>query len=341
MTGDFIGTDDPRWLEALERLPHDVYQRPEYVGMCGRLEGAEPLAFHAKGAEGELLVPLLIRPAGEAAGRRFVDATAPYGYAAPVISAGADADALLDAFSDACRARGLVSAFLRLHPLLDFPVTRLERFGKVVHHGRVVAIDLRKSCDQLRKEIRSNHRRGIQTLVDQGFHVRIDDWSFYDAFIEAYYATMHRVSASSIYFFSRAYFDAVREELQPHVHLFAVCAPGGELAAGGIFFATSGIVQYHLGGTSDQHLHAAPSKLMFNEAMRWGHEGGLRFLHLGGGVGGREDSLFKFKAGLGSNDSTAHFHTARLIFDREAYDLLVQSRPTPPADPEFFPLYRA
>lgn len=339
MTGGFIGLDDPRWLKALETLPHDVYHRPEYVALCAREDGGEPIAFHAEHGGSELLVPLLVRPIpGDGS---FIDATAPYGYASPLTNAaGPDVDVLLDAFSEACRERGIVSVFLRLHPLLDFPLSALNRLGTVVRHGRVVAIDLRKNLEQLSKEMKGNHRRSVQTLVEQGFDVRIDDWSLFGHFIESYYETMKRVSASRSYYFSRQYFDSLQKELQPHVHFLAVCASSGEFAGGGIFFATSGIMQYHLSATVETYLAAGPSKLMLYEAMRWGQRTGHRVLHLGGGVGGREDSLFQFKARFASESSTFPVHTCRLVIRGETYDALVQSRP-PVANTDFFPLYRA
>lgn len=341
MTGGFIGLDDPRWLKALEALPHDVYHRPEYVGLCAREEGGEPVAFHAEHAGSELLVPLLMRPIAGAGDGSSIDATTPYGYASPLTNAaGPVVDVLLGAFYDACRERGIVSAFIRVHPLLDFPLSALNRLGRVVRHGRVVAIDLRKSFEQLWKEIRPNHRRSIRAGIEKGFEVHVDDWSLFGDFVETYYETMKRVSASRYYFFSRTYFQSL-QELRPHVHFFAVCSSSGEFAAGGIFFVTSGIIQYHLGGRTDKYLASEATKLMLYEALRWGQRSADRLLHLGGGVGGRDDSLFKFKARFASKSSTFPVHTWRLVIDPETYDTLVRNRPGPIADANYFPLYRA
>jgi hypothetical protein len=63
--------------------------------------------------------------------------------------------------------------------------------------------------------------------------------------------------------------------------------------------------------------------------------------HLGGGKGGRNDSLFEDKAGFSPNRHP--FHTWRLVTDREAYRRLVAER-RPDADPAdmtgTFPPYR-
>jgi hypothetical protein len=65
-------------------------------------------------------------------------------------------------------------------------------------------------------------------------------------------------------------------------------------------------------------------------------------LHLGGGRGGAEDSLFRFKAGF--SDRRHAFATWRWVVRPEAYERLCAARraaggPEPPAG--FFPAYRA
>ena len=70
------------------------------------------------------------------------------------------------------------------------------------------------------------------------------------------------------------------------------------MLAAGLFFERQGIVQYHLSGSRRPALRRQPTKLMMDDMVAWAQARGNRVLHLGGGVGGREDSLFHFKAGL-------------------------------------------
>jgi hypothetical protein len=80
---------------------------------------------------------------------------------------------------------------------------------------------------------------------------------------------------------------------------------------------------------------------------RWAKAGGYASLHLGGGVGGRADSLFHFKAGFGAGRTP--FHTWRIVCDPAVYDALCA--PVAPAQDSrqrivddgtgFFPAYRA
>jgi hypothetical protein len=89
--------------------------------------------------------------------------------------------------------------------------------------------------------------------------------------------------------------------------------------------------------------------LLFDSARRFfGVEGGRvggrgnRALHLGGGLGGGEDSLFRFKAGF--SKCRARFTTLRWVFDTEANDRIEsvwrKVHATDTFEPDFFPRYR-
>ena len=81
---------------------------------------------------------------------------------------------------------------------------------------------------------------------------------------------------------------------------------------------------------------------MIDDMVAWAHARGNRVLHLGGGVGGREDSLFHFKQGF--SDWLIPFYTWRIVVDevryRQAMDVLA---PTGDGGDRsgHFPAYRA
>jgi hypothetical protein len=147
-------------------------------------------------------------------------------------------------------------------------------------------------------------------------------------------------SADPSYFFDRSYFEDLRRCLGPHLHLCAVRAPGGELAAAGLFTEMGDLMQFHLSGTAEAHRRAGPAKLMLIHMRDWARERGLRILHLGGGVGCREDSLSFFKQGFSKLRS--RFQTLRLVLDPAAYATLADRRGAAGAGPDegFFPAYR-
>lgn len=346
MIADFINPQDARWGRLLRRTRHDCYHLPEYVELAADEEGAIPMAFYAEEGAAACLIPLLVRPvpAELNAPADWSDCVSPYGYSGILLSSSHERlHAFLDAFRCAASARGLVSAFLRLHPLFPLDPGVLGKFGQVMRHGRTVYVDVVQTKEQVWRQMSANHRRNITRLLRSGFHACLDDWSRLPDFITVYHSTMRRVGAAEAYFFSRRYFEALRAKLGQRVHLVCVLSERNELAAAGLFIATEEIVQYHLGGTAEAYLSVAPSKLMLDYVCRWALGGMHDVFHLGGGVGGAEDSLFHFKAGF--SPLRGDFSTYRLVFDETKHAWLnhaahVAAASGAGAHVDFFPAYR-
>lgn len=345
MTHRWLSTTDPSWADALQRLPHDVYDLPTYLEVAADQNRSTPLAYHAWEGDAEMLVPLLVSPIpahlGALAGQ--FDATSPYGYPSARMTPGIDAAtaaSLIEGFRVQAAKIGIVSFFLRFHPLLENHHDAWARVGTIVEEGTTVHIDLTQTTEQMWQNTSRPHRRGIEELLAAGYEARIDEWAHYADFIRAYRAKMTRVAATDAYLLSDAYFEDVRAKLAEHVHLCAVVAPDGGFAAGGLFFATRGIVQHHLAATVDAYREDAPSKLVIHHGRAWAKQAGHRVFHIGGGVGARDDSLLQFKKGF--SKSRATYTTGRIIIDEFAYARLVHARTILGSNlgGHFFPLYR-
>lgn len=346
----FLAPDAPEVALALQDLSHDVYHLPGYLQLCARSENAEPVYYLGGAGASRLLIPLLRRPvpADLRGAEPAWDLTSPYGYPSPLLSlpdGAAMAATLFEGFRSHAAALGAVSTFLRLHPLYPMPLEVLEGCGDVVTHGQTVTMDLQLDDEMGWKQTRQRHRTQIRQLERDGFKVHVDDWSAYDEFQRIYLDTMQRVGATSYYLFDREYFEDLRAALGERLHLVSVVSAQGRLAAAALFMRQSGLLQYHLSGTREEFLPQGPSKLMFHELRRWGRSQGLRFLHLGGGLGGsNEDPLFRFKAGFSSY--ATDFHSFRIVIDPERYDRFTAMRRTqegPGFDEalgNFFPAYR-
>jgi hypothetical protein len=329
------------WSEALQVVPHDVYHLPGYVAMDAAQCDGEAAAFcYYNGGDRLLLVPLVLR---RIPGTNYRDAASPYGYAGPVTNAEESDSAFWtvagNRLVEILTTHGLVSCFVRLHPLLPVNSAALASVGAVVQHGETVSIDLTLSEEAMWAHMRPNHRRDITRARRLGHTVVIDDWDHVDDFIHMYHETMRRVGATDYYFFGRSYFDALRHAVGDSVHLAIVYANGAR-AGGGVFFERCGIVEYHLGATHTSQLSEQPTKLMFDEVRRWAKARGNHALHLGGGVGGEGNPLFHFKAGF-SRDRHP-FHTWRIVADSHAYCALVRScaHRHPHRLGGYFPAYR-
>lgn len=324
MQAELIGPADRRWTKVLMSLRADIYHHPAYVALSAAQEGGRPVAFLARDDEAVFFLPLVLRPiAAPLAGETgLCDAVSPYGYPGP-LSAGSAAfhREALSALQATLQAAGVVSAFVRLHPLLTVDTAPLRGIGTIVEHGQTVYIDLTRSAEERWHQTRHNHRRDINKANRQGQIARIDpDWRHFDRFVELYYETMRRVGAGDYYFFPQADLAALRDALGPRLHL-AVVEHEGEVISAGLFTECHGIVQYHLSGTQTDALRLRPLKTMLHFVQEWAAARGNDVLHLGGGVGGAEDELFSFKAGF--SDLRATYATWRVVTARQAYERLV------------------
>lgn len=324
----WLTSSDPVWQCALTRMPHDVYHTPEYAALSA--SDGIVVAFHATTDDSELLVPLVVRDVPRASG--WKDAASPYGYPGPLVN-GPRAALLWRAFEHACRAAHVVCVFLRLHPTLNADTANLP--GTVVHHGDTYFVDLTLPDEAYLRVLRDDHRRRARRLSKAGYTAVMNDWSHFDAFQDVYVRTMRRVGASEFYFFGAEHFRSVRAALGDRAHLCSVLGPQGDVAAGGLLLTCGRFVQFHLSGVADAHVRASPTRLLDVYARSYFHERGFEWLHLGGGLGGRDDSLARYKAGLATH--RAPFHTARLVTMPDAYASLCRSAPAS----TFFPAYRA
>lgn len=348
MVGQFISPDDSRWREFLARVRHDVYHLPEYISFAARHEGGKPCAFFAETDGTAMLVPLLIRalPEGLHPEPGLCDALTPYGYPGPLL-AGSPAEGtvlkMLQAFVEEGRQEGIVSSFWRLHPLLSFPMKPLAQLGVVVEHGSTIFIDLSRTADELWHQTSHNHQRGIKKLHKNGFVAVRNDWRHWQAFIDAYRDTMRRVNASQFYFFSDRYFQDLKTALGERLELWTALSPEGEVAGAALFMIENGIVQFHLGATVEKYFAWSPLKLLLFEVRLLLCAAEQRVLHLGGGFGGKTDSLYAFKSQFSPLSAT--FYTYRSILLPTVYDDLVLRRGNGKKgthhDPkDYFPRYR-
>ncbi len=339
----FIAPCDASWTEALARLRHDFYHLPGYVALSARWEGGRPTAFLYESGGSLALVPLIVHGLDDG----LCDAVSPYGYPSPLFSEGSGVGfqrEALEAFAAEGRDLGLVSSFVRLHPLLQPSLPASEAGAwSVFEHGPTIALPLAEAQEDWLRRVSRNHRRNVRDLRRAGYTVRIGEPERLEDYARVYAETMERLDAAEHYRFPPSHFRELAEVLGERLLFVAVHAPEGETAAAGLFTCTGAIAQAHLSGTATAHLAAAPSKLMFVGARAEVRRRGASVLHLGGGHHSRRDTLFEFKRGFAGEEYM--FASARFVHQPAVYERLARQRlRLEPAQPlpqaEFFPLYR-
>ncbi|MBI1831326.1 MAG: GNAT family N-acetyltransferase [Planctomycetes bacterium] len=338
------------WMNVLHECGrYDFYHLPRYHALAEQAgEGMAHLFVHREAGH-TIALPLLIRSLAGLPGAQanWNDATSVYGYAGPIGSAAPEPVIrhFQEALQERLRELEVVALFSRLHTF--FPQQELlAGLGDCQTLKQTVSIDLTQPIEKQRAGYRKNHKEGVNRLRRAGLKcVEDTDRRYLADFVALYHETMRRVDATPEYFFPRAYFEELLASLETPARLF-VCLQGSQVVCGGVFIHCCGILQYHLGGTRDDALRAAPMKLLVDDVRLWANREGHSVLHLGGGVScGADDQLLHFK--LGFSDRVHDFRVWRWILNADAYQRLCDEKSKGDrlaglqSSSGFFPAYRA
>lgn len=349
-----ISLSNPLWSKTLQVLRHDIYHLPEYMHIEAIRNNAEPEAILIVDNDNIFFVPYLLRRCSKLFEENLLtpeifDVVSPYGYPGILLndSAYSKFDFLnlaLAQLLNILQAKGVCSAFFRLHPILNQGFNEILSSDICKINGGTVSIDLMLSEAEIWQHTRAEHRNHINRAKRAGFKAKIVKFEDHiSEFICLYKETMNRVNAKEVYYFDEDYFNKLAT-LNEKIHL-GIVELDGQVTCAVVLTEAGGIVQYHLGGTKNEFLKQSPSKLMFDYVRFWAKERGNKVFHLGGGVGGSKDSLYHFKAGFSRERN--NFLTLRLIADEEKYRYLVNLQAkalNTEADElvknDFFPAYR-
>jgi len=336
----FAPADKDQWNAYIHgSLHYDFYHTADYHLLEG---GNNAFLFVYQDGDRYIAIPLIKRVIPDS---DYFDCTSVYGYTGPVCNKDfAELDKtfitdFLKEFVAFLKEERIISIFTRLHPLSNQSLL-LPPTVKLV--GRTVAVDLQQSLDEQRAQYRRPIRMKINQLRKKGFEVKVDhSLEQVAVFGEIYRENMKKVNAAEHYLYSDAYFKQFLQAEDYHAKLLLV-EYEGEIAAGAIATFTNKVVQLHLAGTASRFFKDSPMKLIYDEACLLGRAEGMHYMHLGSGVGGKEDSLFHFKTGF--SDCFFDFNTWNYIADPSIYEELVNQRLKEKVATEdntdLFPLYR-
>jgi hypothetical protein len=317
-----------RWDAALRDLGvTDVYCTRGYLEASAALAGGTPTLLHLAGAGGAVIFPLLLHSDP-------VDVVSPYGYGGPV-ALGVDppvAD-FASAYADWCARRGAVTSFVLYHPLFaNQELSRPLGFHRIDLDGTVAwPLD----AGELLPGMHRHHRRVVRKALREGFETSVERPDSLEDFVPVYEASMRRAGASDYYFFGPEYWSGLLASV-PLVRSDVLSE--GRLVASVLGMGEPPWLHYHLGGSVDGAGRSGASHLALLGLAEWGQRQGYSLLHLGGGVGGREDTLLEYKLRF-APDGLRPAAVGKALHDPAAYAELTGSAEVDWAG--FFPAYRA
>lgn len=262
------------------------------------------------------------------------DAVSVYGYPdldqRPFPPGTVETNRLLAELLPQARAEGLVSAYLRLglDQTVDEPAVTSGAWRSKI--GEAVVVDLQRDWSGIFISFRGRLRSQLRNGPSLAFDISTDVEPFHRMYTE----NMARVGASAGYFFTLDYL----------VELLGI--PGAELitasdatgpVSGAISVAHGDRVYYHLGATGDRGLAVSPLRHVLAYLAERHAMGPYTQLVLGGGVGGGDDELMRFKRGF--SKETLPVFALKLITNPDLYAEL-NGGDTGTGE-GFFPAYRA
>ena len=312
----------------------DVYFRRAYLESAWLLGQGRPVYLHLRVEGGDVIFPALLRDAEEG----YSDIGTPMGYGGPV-AAGDDPPVaeFFDAYDEWCRENRVVATFARFHPVLANQRLAEGRWH-VEQIGHSVGWRLAgRDADAVLAGMDGHHRRVVRKARAAGVEfapeVGVDEL---DGFVALYRETMRRRDASPFYFFPEEYWRHLATRLGDALVRFDA-HEDGVLVASILCLAAPPLLHYHLGASSERGQSLGANHVLFCETAAWAAERGFERFHLGGGVGGFEDSLYEFKRRF-DPEGLLPAMLGKAVHDEGAYRRLSGSADVDFAG--FFPAYR-
>lgn len=332
-------TEKERWTQyVVDAYAYDFYHTWDYHTLAAT---DEPMMFVFQQEGKYVAFPLLKRQISQT---NYYDLHAVYGYAGPICNIDF---ALLDKnfisqfqkeLSRFLQEGNYVSVFAKFNPFFNQQLL-FDRLGGIYDNGVTVAIDLGQSIEYQRMHYRSSTADAIKKARRLDFTIReMDSEKDVADFNNLYLKNMDRIDASEFYRFNGDYFAKLLSSSQCNAKL-VLCYYGQELVAGSVITLTKGILQAHLIASNADYLKYSPAKFLVDEVSVMGREKGMKYYHLGGGLGYKQDTLYKWKKGF--SDLVFRQASWRYIVKPAVYQMLVQNSGLHNhADVDFFPLYR-
>lgn len=344
--------DTKKWDDTVKSFKeHDIYYFSGYVAALQKHGDGTPILFFYEDANIRAMDVVMKRDIaydknflGKLNPNAYYDLSTPYGYGGFLIEGSnveAGIEQLNQQYINYCKVNNIISEIVRFHPVID-NVSMIRSMYDVLPIGKTITVEL-NSLEEIWDNLKGKNKNVIRKAIKN--EVKISwglDQQLIDTFIPLYNSTMDRDNATDYYYFKEEYYSCYLNELSENTLIFSASYEDKIIAMSIILLANDQI-HYHLSASDSQYRSLAPTNLLLLEVANWGCKNGYKTLHLGGGLGGKEDNLYKFKEAFNKNSKTS-FSIGKKIFNEEVYNKLVDIKFRDSEIMEktnFFPKYRA
>lgn len=320
------------WDEYVRSFPDwDVYYLCEYAVSLMLHGDGEPLLFCYEDEGARMCYAVMkrdisddVRFQGKIGKNGYFDLETPYGYGGPLAD-GEFSEKSQKQFAEQlnafCGKSGIVSQFIRFHPLLANQAL-FPGLSENVHIRDTVFMDTSSEA-AIFANLDCKNRNMVRKARKAGLRVLGKPMADYRSFLEMYSETMQRLDADDYYDFNETYFEFMKDAFKDNAAIFYAVLDDRPVA-GAVFLFGGKSMHYHLAGMHAESRSLAAGNLLIYEAALWACRNGFSRLHLGGGLN-VDDSLFGFKKQFNRNGRLP-FYIGRTIFIRTAYDYLLRIR---------------
>lgn len=329
------GKDLKRWRELVDAIPidkKDIYLLPDYSVLYESEFGEPTFLFRYGDETGSVMMVASKRhlqdlPFYDRSIRstfpEYCDISSPYGYFGPIVNTNDQGEegSLFASFRVAmheyCLANGIVAEFLRLNPITQNH-TLFGQDTKLRQKSTTVLIDLKQSESELWMDMKNTRRSEVRKAKSNGVTILHSDLreEHLREFHRIYTLSMKRLNALPLYFFSLDFLNDLVSRLSSHTALFFAMWQGKAISAQ-LFFHCGQYVDYYLSGSDSDYWNLNGNVIGIYTAILWAKQQGYQFMHLGGGHGAEDDSLYRFKSKFSRGRSPYYMY--QKIHDSEGY----------------------
>lgn len=336
-------TEYNKWNKIVTSFSnYDVYYLADYVKAFELNQDGEGELIYYKSDSGRAMQVVIKREVNSTlipCGEKWYDYTTPYGYGGFLVedlSQNEGMNEFIDKYEVYCKDNNIICEFIRFHPVLE-NVKRLDGYLNIKNLGNTVSIDL-SSEEVIWNNLSSKNRNVIRKAQKNGVKIYWGrDKELLQEFKKMYCETMKRDQADEYYYFSNEFYDCLLNDLKYNALIFYAVYNNEKIAMSFIIFANTHL-HYHLSASKKEFSNLAATNLLLYEVALWGYHNNFHDFHLGGGLGAREDSLYKFKKAFNRYDDKS-FYLGNKIYDYVKYNKICEEYKVD-LDTEYFPAYR-